>query len=78
MDQTRAQNCFGHVSETGASHSGRRHSPAGGAGGVLAASWGWVAARPGEQSRAHPGQHQEAKAGSPELRSRLAESILSG
>lgn len=28
MDQTRAQNCLGHVSETGASHSGRRHSPA--------------------------------------------------
>lgn len=32
MDQTRAQNCFGHVSETGASHSGRRHSPACGRG----------------------------------------------
>lgn len=76
MDQTRAQNCFGHVSETGASHSGRRHSPACGRGlGVLAASWGWVAARPGEQSRTHSGQHQEAEAGSPELRVRFAESI---
>lgn len=48
--------------------------PAGGGWGVLAASWGWVAARPGEQSRAHSGQHQEAEAGSPELRVRFAES----
>lgn len=53
MDQTRAQNCLGHVSETGASHSGRRHDPACRRGwGVLAASWGWAAARLG--SRAGP------------------------
>lgn len=42
-------------------------------GGVLAASWGWAAARPGEQSRTHSGQHQEA--GSPDLRVRPAEPI---
>lgn len=42
---------------------------------MLAASWGWAAARPGEQSRAHSGQHQEAEAGSPELRVRPAELI---
>lgn len=72
MDQTRAQNCLGHVSETGASHSGRRHNPAcrRGLEWGLAASWGWAAARPGKQSRAHSVQHQETEAWSPELRGR--------
>lgn len=54
---SRALSLLGHVSETGASRPGRRHSPA--CLGGLADSRGWAAARPCRPHRASAGQHGE-------------------
>lgn len=48
-----------------------------GVGGVLAASWGWAAARPGKQSKAHSVQHQETAARGPGQRVRPCRPYLS-